>query len=352
MVARGERSRRTALIIGVPAALLLIVVAWALGSSSPRVCALCHADHSAALATTSHREVTCYACHLPSGGWGWAQEKTVELTRMYPAALLHRVTSTDEPVRVSRYACLQCHQKVLAGVIEAKNLRISHVSCAADAKCDSCHGATAHGASTRHPRDPVMEECAACHVAKHASNACDTCHRGRSQHDRLAVAPWQVTHGANWPTTHGMGDLRYCVVCHPSDYCVHCHGLVIPHPVSFARTHGEASKTAACDSCHSRTRFCDVCHGIQMPHPAGFLQAHSKSATGGLQDPRCLTCHDATDCEACHVAHVHPAGPGIPSPGTLVGKSSTTTSSPVKKGGAGSTGTGSGGASASGRRTP
>lgn len=160
--------------------------------------------------------------------------------------------------------------------------------------------------ATRWVREPVMEECVRCHRAQKAPVSCDSCHAGRGQKERLSVGPWQVTHGKEWRSAHGMGDIRYCRTCHPVNYCVRCHNTVLPHPTDFGRTHGSQAKRdiKSCLACHDRAG-CDSCHGLTIPHPAGFLKRHSSQARS-YEDPTCAKCHRETDCQRCHVLHIHP----------------------------------------------
>lgn len=203
--------------------------------------------------------------------------------------------------------CVRCHESVLMGTVSSGGLRINHGVCASSGSCDDCHSTVAHGTAVRWAREPVMEDCTTCHAEEGASRTCDLCHEGQIESDRLAAGPWQITHGPEWKTTHGMGNLASCSTCHPGDYCVRCHEIPLPHPVDFPARHGADAKAApeSCTSCHDREALCDPCHGMEMPHPEGFLPDHSSIATS-YTDESCLGCHYQTDCDACHVTHVHP----------------------------------------------
>ncbi|HEX9093227.1 MAG TPA: hypothetical protein VF902_04515 [Coriobacteriia bacterium] len=307
------------IIVGAVAALvlLLLVIVSAVGSS-PGACSSCHAmkPFADALVKSPHGGVSCYACHLDDGWVSWPSFKTRELVGMYPAAVIGRGVSGPSD-GIARGRCLACHQSVLDGPVTSKGTRIDHAACAKGSSCDTCHGATAHGTTTRWVRQPFMDDCVRCHLKNDAPVRCDTCHADKSTADRIAAGPWQVTHGPNWRTTHGMGDIALCSMCHASTKCVQCHGMALPHPADFGRTHGTAALTlsAKCLECHSRERFCDACHGSPMPHPADFLPTHSKIAKS-RQDEACLKCHYQSDCNACHVAHTHPGTTA----GTLQGK--------------------------------
>lgn len=304
--ARAWFARYGLLVIG---AVALVVVGAIGGGSSQAACSGCHAmrPFSTALKAGPHATVNCYRCHLQSGAWSFPGFKSRELLRMYPAALAGDGLS-GPTTEISRRACLGCHTAILDDLTQAAGLRIKHAVCAPGPSCDLCHSTAAHGTAVRWPREPLMEDCVLCHRDLGAPVECDTCHAGKSERDRLTKGPWQVTHGPTWKETHGMGSLQYCATCHPDDYCVKCHNVVLPHTEGFGRTHGEQAMqpNARCLDCHDRVALCDECHGIPMPHPATFLPQHSKEATSA-ESPACTAmCHKPSDCVDCHVKHTHP----------------------------------------------
>jgi len=291
---------------------LLLGVAVAVGGASRSACLSCHRTVTEATVHGKHASVPCLQCHAPTlsdkPSFVWFQ-----WTRMFPSRFAGKAPSG--PVReIPRAACLSCHAAVLSTTVKGSlGIRINHEACAANVSCDSCHSAVAHGAATRWIREPVMEKCTACHVRENVPILCDTCHIGRSQSQRLAVGPWQVTHGRGWKTAHGMGDLESCSTCHPRDYCARCHGVAIPHGQSFGSEHGAfaMSRNARCQTCHKSQTFCSACHGVPMPHPSGFLKIHSSQAKT-TDNPTCMRCHTQSDCLVCHERHIHPGGSGVP----------------------------------------
>lgn len=299
------RTRIMATALGLAAALLVLS---ATVGSFPGVCASCHAmkPFAAELEASAHAEVSCYDCHLTAGAWDWPQFKATELARMYPRGILGGEL-TGPVTRTGASPCIRCHEDVLMGTVSAQGLRINHGVCAAGGSCDNCHSTVAHGSAVRWAREPVMEDCAACHAEAGASVACDLCHDGRIESDRLAAGPWQITHGPAWETTHGMGNLASCATCHPADYCVRCHQISLPHPIDFPSRHGADAIEApgSCETCHDRAALCDTCHGMEMPHPGSFLKEHGSLATS-FTDGRCTGCHYESDCQTCHETHVHP----------------------------------------------
>lgn len=298
--------RLLAVTLGVMLALLLAVDFTA--GSTDAACSFCHQDHREALEEGPHVSASCLSCHLEAGLWSLPGYKAGQWTGMYPAYMFGSEPGPAE--RISRQACISCHEGIDGVLVESGGLRIDHDACAAAPRsCDSCHGGVAHGALARWPQEPVMEECVACHDESSAPRECDDCHDGRLQTERLTRGPWRVTHGPEWRETHGMGEYEYCVTCHESDFCGGCHGVAVPHPQAFGSQHGRLAldEDAACETCHTREVFCDACHGVKMPHPAGYLRAHSTDAVSS-DDGRCLSCHPESACVRCHVRHVHPGG--------------------------------------------
>lgn len=210
---------------------------------------------------------------------------------------------------VTNETCLECHQKVLEKVADAKRVRIKHSSCAKGRFCTDCHSDTSHGKAVKWPRTATMEMCMGCHTGGKASSACKTCHLVTPTSNKNAVGARAVTHGANWKVTHGMGDSQSCVACHEPAFCAKCHRVPLPHNADFATTHGKVALVgkADCLVCHSESG-CALCHGTEMPHPKGFAKEHSKTAESKGADA-CLKCHELAECDDCHAAHVHPFGP-------------------------------------------
>jgi hypothetical protein len=309
---KSHRPRVGLIVAAVLAVAFFALVGIAVAGSNNTACGSCHAmqPFASSLASSPHAGTSCYDCHLPSGKASFIAFKAREITQMYPASLVGG-TVQRPGAGVSRAACLRCHAEIQAKTVTAKGLRIDHATCAADVACDTCHGGTSHGTVAGWRTGSSMEECVACHKKQQAPSACDTCHAGKRPRDRLRTGAWQVTHGENWKSTHGQGDVRYCATCHPSSDCVRCHNTPVPHPADFGATHGKESLKpgASCETCHKGKELCIGCHKIPMPHPAGFLKRHSTVAKGAA-DPICAKCHDAESCNGCHTKHVHPGFSG------------------------------------------
>ncbi|MRR52483.1 MAG: hypothetical protein EG825_16530 [Rhodocyclaceae bacterium] len=297
----------------IASAILVVAVSAA---APQQLCVSCHEmrPFRDALATTVHAEANCGDCHLPGIALKLGMARRV-LTEMLPASLISsRVNGVTRGVPST--GCRSCHQGLSGGTVENGGIRVRHQTCTSGKRCTDCHGSIAHGQIVRVNRSYTMEGCTSCHRASSAPSGCDTCHGAKTERARLRRGPWQITHGAEWSQTHGLGSLQSCASCHPSDYCVRCHEVELPHAVGFGQTHGDEAKKdiSVCDSCHDREALCFGCHLIEMPHPTEFLPEHPTS-TDGVTDPECSRCHEVEDCIACHEGHVHPGNAVIHDPG-------------------------------------
>lgn len=311
-------SNKRGWIVALIAALVLLVAftGFEVISYRPSFCARCHRSEYSYWSRSKHSDSTCYDCHGSTRSLSWITNKFNEYY-MVVAQLTGRFR---EPITafVDNGNCMACHKGIVDNpVVAAFGIRMRHSDViSAGIRCTSCHNTVAHGKATRNPTAPYMETCTPCHDGEKAPATCGTCHYKREE--RLPterVAPWAVTHGEKWTKTHGMGNLRTCVICHPARKCVACHGMVIPHPAGWPMNHGKAAvgnliavsgpdKPRSCVGCHARS-FCDGCHRLAMPHPSGFLRIHSRQYKR-LGRTACESCHVLSDCDECHQKHVHP----------------------------------------------
>lgn len=281
-----------------------VLLAGAYGAASEPGCDSCHDGRAfvSATAAASHAKVACASCHLDAGegnrlGFGLAHVADAAL----PAG-----DSGRDGAHVPDARCAACHRKVGSGVALSNGIRIAHETCAAERACTDCHSSVAHGTATSWASSYDMETCLACHASE-ASTACDVCHEGRTRANRVTTGVFATTHGAEWKTTHGMGNAATCSVCHTAASCGKCHGPGLPHKPEFLEEHAEvsASPKARCSTCHERA-FCGDCHGLDMPHPKAFTRTHAKAADS--DSALCRRCHVTSDCTDCHTKHVHPGG--------------------------------------------
>lgn len=103
-----------------------------------------------------------------------------------------------------------------------------------------------------------------------------------------------------------------CNNCHVPKFCADCHGLQVPHPAGFKKTHSKKYKTAdgvICAKCHNRTKqaqfaafTCSQCHHkAWKPANGTWLKQHPAVAKAVDANKVCLSCHKDRFCSSCHV---------------------------------------------------
>lgn len=288
--------------------LLLVVFPVGYFTAAPGECVQCHEMTSGqqASGTLAHEAVDCTTCHAGST----LTERTRFAFYQTFGMQVTLVSVRDSVISsVPDTTCIGCHDG-LGAITESRGLRILHDTCGEGSRCVSCHSPVAHPDAVRWPTTYAMERCLDCHGAREAARSCETCHAGRITQLIPATGTFPVTHGPNWESTHGMGEMSTCSTCHADDFCGKCHGLGVPHSPRFVSLHGPVAKspTSKCLSCH-KTPMCESCHVYEMPHPLSFTESHSEIvATDG--EEQCRYCHDPRDCVTCHDMHVHPGGAG------------------------------------------
>lgn len=290
------------LIVALPLAMLLPVSGYFYMGFAP--CSSCHQDTSFVQATqmSAHSAVDCVDCHATGGAVGRADFGVRHLVNVLPFGpdVSRDLTAIDDQT------CLECHQTVMDGTVEADGVNVNHAYCSTANPCTDCHSTVAHGREISWIRTYDMETCLSCHVDV-GSVDCATCHVGRLAEDRITTGTFAITHGPQWKETHGMGDSSTCTACHTAAACQTCHGAGVPHEARFLSVHAEYAKDPEqlCIDCHDQ-RFCDDCHGLAMPHPNQFVRAHAQYAE--QDEELCRRCHLQPDCTICHETHVHPGG--------------------------------------------
>lgn len=297
-------------VLSVIFGMLTLAGLVAAAAVEPAVCSTCHSGEARYVASSSHKGIPCDACHVASGALGLVSQRASVIS-MIPAAIVPGRPSVSAEIDERR--CLECHGSMMPKTITKNGVRMNHTGIGEDSiSCAKCHGDAGHGKTSSVSGRYNMDMCLGCHSAQ-AKNltSCDLCHDPGAEAVRTeGRTPWRVTHGANWKSTHGMGNLETCKACHGATYCQPCHGPAVPHPDRFVASHGrQVTDTGkqSCTTCHTPS-MCDGCHGTEMPHPKGFLEGHS--ATVKADGKRaCERCHDEASCESCHSRHIHP---GIP----------------------------------------
>lgn len=316
---RADHGRILRVLAKAPAAagvgLLLAIVAWTGAGYASRLdgfCSeACHAmrPYQAAAAQGPHAGVECRECHS-SPGLAGAIAEGVAVQRRAVAQLAGR---TPAESGFSDASCRSCHPAIQTATLVKRGIAVRHQDFMEN-ECTHCHGGAGHLLDGRIYDVTEMDDCMTCHSASgREPEGCELCHAQERDRERLKrSSSWRITHGPDWATTHGMGDMGSCVSCHVPTYCARCHGVALPHPSGWAREHGKdlaRRDRATCEVCHQRS-WCTGCHGVEMPHAAGFIEVHGPAADEA-GDTTCYRCHPKTACDDCHFRSSHPDLPGV-----------------------------------------
>ncbi len=300
--------------LSVLMAVVLIGVVTTAAAISPAFCTVCHSGSAESLAESPHATTDCNTCHDRNGVLGIVESRLRVVSMVYRAPFVGVFGGAASDVMIDSDNCVECHETLIPKTISRYGIRMNHRAPHVEGwTCTQCHRGASHAGEVFSGASYNMEMCLQCHSAGPQNlTTCTTCHdeNGESRENR-PITPWAVTHGANWQSTHGMGDLNTCKTCHGPDYCVACHNMQLPHQANFLGNHGAtvlARETGDrdCTVCHQGAA-CDNCHGIQMPHPADFVTEHQAASQelGAV----CERCHAPEQCNQCHTRHTHP---GIP----------------------------------------
>ena len=284
-----------------------------LASAHPDSCGWCHGDVEESALSSSHPEVRCESCHADDSRVGVLMLR-VSVVDMAVGELIPRA-GVAKAVDVSTERCLICHRDQMNETVVVSGIKMNHAApLSAGWSCQSCHPGAGHAASAA-SSGYTMDMCLGCHSANPGNlSTCETCHaeEASSSAKKGSKSPWQITHGPNWKTAHGMGDQSTCGGCHVDGYCTRCHGANVPHKANYLAKHGQdvlgrVDGPSACYTCHRETACMD-CHGVEMPHPVGFANGHAEAIRAGEYDEEksCLRCHKPASCESCHEEHTHP----------------------------------------------
>jgi predicted CXXCH cytochrome family protein len=301
-------------VLAFVAALLVIGAGIVVVAAHPRSCTSCHATQAASAEGGTHATVRCERCHSEDSPAG---------ILMGRVAVIDMTVATVIPTRdavvsyVPSARCLGCHADGMAQTVVADRIRMNHrAPVEAGWECVTCHASVGHDVDSA-LGGYTMDMCLGCHaVSAQNLTTCETCHTQTEATTAVARgetrSPWRVTHGPEWQSAHGMGDLSTCSACHLPGYCVRCHGANVPHVSGYLSDHGRDVMSRAegperCYTCH-RDSGCFDCHGLEMPHPDGFLQDHSAriEKEGDAYRETCARCHKAESCVGCHTEHTHP----------------------------------------------
>lgn len=272
------------------------------------------------LSSSAHRGIACLTCHAAEPGLAGVVARVDDyygsLTESRTAPVF---TKLDPPADA---ACLACHRFGWSDEASrtAKVPHPAHLRALTETRdCVSCHKWVAHEETyqAKHTTMPFSAVCASfgCHVGTKASSDCVTCHHVLQE----AKGDWRSTHPVAVRANGANGCLERC---HKSSQCEECHttGRASSLPSSIATAgvatieqlhvkpawlsqHGTIAleDPVKCQTCHISYGECQDCHS-QRPAFHGprstWLARHKDFAK---DTRRCLTCHEQSWCDACHV---------------------------------------------------
>lgn len=219
----------------------------------------------------------------------------------------------ERPVSMSQ--CIFCHPDI--DDIVPGRLIFAHADhIQRNYRCEACHETFAHTPTT--VDKPDMMSCYRCHDSYHNGGGliaegedCGACHPAGfelmpSDHTNKFIKGTHSERAGVEP--------EYCMMCHPSQFCVDCHNGVKTSPnapgkkvipashqkAQWRSQHGPQFMDAqgACGACHDGPS-CQLCHYTVLPHPVGWIENHKPDPGVAIQD--CYVCHtDRNECQNCH----------------------------------------------------
>lgn len=252
-------------------------------------------------AVHTENEVTCTICHNRT-----AHVEDFKLTLTDPATGKPNKPHEDF---MSMTACFRCHSQEKVGDNPPGT-------------CSACHTPTfklkpaSHDAKgfypAGHAKLAAVEESrvAAAHGAAWLSSEDASASASKESKSEGGEAESEGARGEA-----GIGEslpevaiINECSTCHSRSFCTDCHGVPMPHPPTFTKSHGKVGKQdpTVCVKCHgSATTFCNECHhgsAMDIPYRKNkpWRTAHP-SAVKSVGASACFECHNPTYCAECHV---------------------------------------------------
>lgn len=302
---RDQLGMKSGLKLGLLISIALVVMLGiALSATSKSgFCQLCHEMKSdyKSWKTSTHSNFECVSCHIEPGAVNFLRHKlsaSEEVTKHFTRDYKTPINGKSElSVKMPSETCLRCHSE--PGKERTSSVLFDHKPHKdAGFTCAYCHNRIAHAATTGYEKRVNMKFCLNCHKEKKAPVKCSTCHP-----KNFNLKPESHSNKAVWIKSHGKGNQSECSSCHynQKNFCNSCHGLQMPHPPGWNKTHvKERPSQAKCAKCHTSKEPCESCHH-QGYDPAGenWVKVHPRTVRDkGIA--RCLTCHDAGKCSSCH----------------------------------------------------
>lgn len=321
---------------------------------------------------STHSQISCMACHMPVDGNPLVfmlhkMEALGELAQAVTNNYELPLNKEDEvALKMSSTQCLQCHDESKRKVTPTVGLRINHqIHSEKGVNCTVCHNRVAHKEdfqptltdpksgerNQKHANFMTMTACFRCHTQDAVKGAppgqCFLCHTTEfpllpashqdpkffpKGHGRLAAkeetrAPWlnavETTPGLAAEAGEESGkqelegeslrkidEINQCSTCHARAFCTDCHGVPMPHPKNFQKTHGAFGRAnpQVCTKCHGfNADFCSNCHhGTHLKYTIDskrtWKQQHfvAERQVGAASCVQPMGCHSPTYCATCH----------------------------------------------------
>jgi nitrate/TMAO reductase-like tetraheme cytochrome c subunit len=326
-------------------------------------CHVVHLDNTKTFEAGSHVQVNCVSCHEPVNAnplvFVW---KKLEVA---PDLIPTIMGTFDLPMNKGSYVavempdimCTQCHALENRDVTPSSGIIIDHTAHSSQGvTCATCHNRVAHPeenveytlpgdekhenwmtmdacfrchtlSGESESKTPATGKCAACHPAEfelvpttHAADGWYTRFGASNGHadaakaeasqtaEAMAAEPLELKHAVG-PVLQTAASVNNCYTCHLETFCSDCHGLSMPHPADFRKTHSEQglSKPEVCAPCHARSAaeakdraFCNACHHPDSK-PGVLWRTQHDDVVKSKGIGECFDCHGAMYCEACHV---------------------------------------------------
>jgi hypothetical protein len=276
--------------------------------------------------TSSHKEVTCVECHVPSGFLTGVSYRLKTIAEFYKRAFSRspvKETALIDFKKPTNESCLTCHGKQRK-LPEHPLVRIphtAHVNLTEEKRtCVKCHKWLVHSEKQqkKHKTLPFTGICTAygCHSGTVKVQECKDCHH----REVITATVWRQKHPQVVSTRGSNACLEYC---HQASFCQTCHttgkkplisstkislvqtGLVVKHTMAnWKDVHGKEAivDTNRCLYCHSSIQVCTNCHKKSYPKShrpkTTWLAAHKNKAK--VNKKRCLFCHEEKVCNNCH----------------------------------------------------
>ena len=285
-------------------------------------CAACHTmdSHVETWQASSHKEVSCTACHADPGFKGWINMQLARWDMKDKEGTVSDLTHVNTDVPNQR--CLECHAREMPWVMQdlkpaeldekgepirpaANELQFLsavaghdvHLTMEKPISCTTCHTSVSHGASPEKKVEHVStmhSVCLDCHAQEKVSVqvrntiSCSACHLelDKLSPDDHKSAAFRASHGKEF-----RNDQATCQQCHLNPGTLQSANS--PHTVSDKPSLIPHLPAGALSASGKLEDACASCHGISMPHPQDWLKGH---ANGFNEKPEmCASCHGTRD---------------------------------------------------------